>query len=146
MITVSVEGAPVFLAHQADYEGEITLDFSVMQAVIEWYNSLSKPGQEQAYFQQEALVFCFPQEDGEWFELAIESDGTYPCPDWLHIADACPECLCYVPCDCEPKLVTEADLKVFESQALLGSIICTPDLRRLIYTLREVESQLEVEQ
>jgi hypothetical protein len=145
MVTVSCEHSPVFKAH-VDSEGLLTLDFSVMQSVLEWSNSLTNTSDNQAYLLPDQRLFVFPTENGEWETTSEELDGTYLAPDWLSLTDACPECLCYVPCDCEPDLVTETDLKAFESQALMGNIISTPDLRRLIYTLREVELQLACEQ
>lgn len=150
MVTVACEHSPIFLAH-VDSESLLTLDYTVMLSVIEWHNSLTKPDLNQAYFQQDALVFCFPEENGEWLELAIEPDGTYQCPDWLEVVGACPKCLCYVPCDCDFRLVDEPTLQTMEFAILtqygLGvHPLTNQDMRDLIYTIRELEAQLKVEQ
>ena len=145
MITISCEGAPIFLAHRDD-EGYITLDFSVAQSVMEWFNSLSKPDQNQAYFLADQRLFVFPMENGDWHTSTEEPDGTFYFDIGLYPVDACPGCLCYVPCDCEFRIVNEATLKTVESQALLGNLPSVQDIRDLVYTIRELEAQLKVEQ
>ena len=145
MITVSNEGAPIFLAHRDD-EGYITLDFSVAQSVMEWYNSLSKPDQNQAYFLAEQRLFVFPMEDGEWQTSHEEPDGTFYFDIGLVPVDACPKCLTYVPCDCDFRIMNEDVLKTVESQALLGNLPTVQDIRDLVFTIRELEAQLKVEQ
>ena len=145
LVTVACEHSPLFLAN-VDSEGLLTLDYTVMQSVIGWYNNLTKPVQELAYFQQDALVFCFPEENGDWTEYGIEPDGTYMCPDWLPQVAGCPECLTYVPCDCEHRILSEQELQGLESYVLLTNDINMESVRGLIYTIRELEAQLKVEQ
>ena len=145
MITISCEGAPIFLAHRDD-EGYITLDFSVAQSVMEWFNSLSKPDQNQAYFLPEQRLFVFPTENGDWHTSTEEPDGTFYLDVGLYPVDACPGCLCYAPCDCEFRVLNEPTLKTMESSVLMGDSLSVQDIRDLIYTIREMEAQLIVEQ
>jgi len=149
VVTVACEHSPIFLAN-TDSEGLLTLDYTVMQSVLEWYNSLTKTPDNLAYFLPDQQLFVFP-ENGEWQTYSIEPDGTYLCPDWLHSVDACPKCKCYVPCDCEFRIVDEPTLQTMESAVLTqygpgAHPLSDQDIRDLIYTIRELEAQLRVEQ
>jgi hypothetical protein len=148
MVTVACEHSPIFTATVEDVD-LLLLDFSVMESVIEWYNSLAKPDSDQAHYVPQAHVFCFPQPDGEWDEFPVYRDNTVLCPEWLSVVDACPKCKTYVPCDCKFRLVDEPTLKTMES-AVLTNYASAPltdqDIRDLIYTIRELEAQLKVEQ
>lgn len=143
MVVIGCEHSPLFPAYQDD-EGLLTLDYDVMQSVLEWHNSLTKTT-ELAYYQEDADVFCFPTEDG-WEEYGCEPDMTYLSPDWLEVQPACPECLCYVPCDCEQYLLNEDDLKAIEASALTRHDISMENVRNMVYTIRELEAQLRTEQ
>jgi hypothetical protein len=143
IVVIGCEHSPLFLAYQDD-EGLLTMDFTVMESVLEWHNSLSKSADE-AYYQEDADVFCFPTED-DWEECPIQSDMTYLAPDWLEVQPACPECLNYVPCDCDFRLVDEPTLLTIEACVLTGSLPSVQDIRDMVYTIRELEAQLEVEQ
>lgn len=145
LVTVACEHSPIFTANRDD-EGLVTLDFSVMQAVLEWYNSLTKDPNNLAYFLPDQRLFVFPEENGEWSTFSEEPDGTFLCPDWLEVVGACPECLCYTPCDCEFNLFDEAGLQALEHAVLVNHNIDMQTVRELIYTIRELEAQLKVEQ
>ncbi len=144
MVTVACEHSPVFLAN-IDSEGLLTLDRLVMLSVVEWYNSLSKSTDNQAYYQPEPDVFIF-SEDGMFSEYEQEPDGTYVCPDWLERTDACQQCLNYVQCDCEFELLTPEHLAQLESRTVMGYDPLQSEVRSLIYMIRELEAQLKVEQ
>ena len=144
MVTVACEHSPIFPAHK-DSEGLLTLDFSVMQSVLEWYNSLTTDRNNLAYFLPDQGLFVFP-ENGEWQSYSTQPDSTFLCPYWLEAVAACPHCLQYTPCDCEFVLLSEHDLEQIEHAVLLDTVVSTDIVRNLIYTIRETQSQLEVEQ
>lgn len=144
LVTVACEHSPIYHA-QRDDEGLLTLDFSVMQSVMEWYNNLTNTPNDQAYFLPDQRLFVFP-ENGEWSTYSEEPDGTFLCPDWLKVVGACPECLTYVPCDCEFNLWSEDQLATLEHAVLVNHDISMQTVRELIYTIRELEAQLKVEQ
>lgn len=145
LVTVACEHSPIFLANR-DEEGLITLDSSVMESVLEWYNSLTKPNLNPAYYQPDSDCYCFEESPGVWSEYPNNNDGTYLCPDWLPAVGACPECLCYVPCDCEHHLLSDDELTSLETYALVNHDISMEQVRNLIYTARELDAQLREEQ
>lgn len=145
IVTVACEHSPIFMAYQ-DSEGLLTLDSTNFRLVLEWHNSLTNSPNHKAYYQPEPDCFVFPTSEGEWEEFHVEPDGTYLCPDWLQKVAACPECLCYTPCDCEHQLLNEGDLQRLEAYALVNHDISMEQVRNLIYTVRELEAQLKVEQ
>ena len=143
-VVVGCEHSPLFPAYQ-DGEGFLTLDFTVMQSVLEWYNSLTKTSDNQAYFLPDQSLFVFP-ENGEWESFAEEPDGTYPAPDWLVSQPGCPTCLTYIPCDCDLNLLNDQELLAIEASALTGTPPTLGQVRDLVYTCRELQAQLTVEQ
>jgi hypothetical protein len=145
LVTIACEHSPLFPANM-DSEGLLTLDYTVMQSVLEWYNSLTKHSESQAYFLPDQRLFVFPTNEAEWETLSEEPDGTFLAPDWLTVQPACPECLCYTPCDCEHQLLCEQDLASLEAYCLTTHDISMEQVRNLIYTIRELEAQLKVEQ
>lgn len=145
MVTVECEHSPIFPAHMDD-EGLLTLDFSVMQSVMEWYNSLTKSSENQAYFLPDQRLFVFPTEVGEWESYSEEPDGTFLAPDWLEQTDGCPKCLTHVPCDCEWDILPKHHIDQIESRSVMGYHPTPCEVRSLIYMIRELEAQLAVEQ
>ena len=145
LVTVACEHSPLFLAN-TDSEGLLTLDYTVMQSVLEWYNSLSNHAESQAYFLPDQRLFVFPVNEDDWETLSEEPDGTFLTPEWLVQVAGCPECLTYVPCDCEHRILSEQELQGLESYVLLTNDINMESVRGLIYTIRELEAQLKVEQ
>ena len=145
MVTVECEHSPIYPAHMDD-EGLLTLDFSVMQSVMEWHNSLTKDHNNQAYFLPDQRLFVFPVSESDWETFSEEPDGTWLAPDWLELTDGCLKCLTHVPCDCEWDVLSEHHLKQIESRSVMGYHPTPDEVRSLIYMIRELEAQLKVEQ
>lgn len=144
-IAIACEGSPIFTATRV-YGSPPEVTFETAQAIIEWFNSLTNPDQDKAYFQEESRLFVFPQEDQEWVEFEPNERGLYHFTLGFDIVPACLGCLCYLPCDCEFDVLNEDQLQLIEEAAVMGRTAPITTVRSLIYTIRELEAQLKVEQ